>query len=234
MDWKPVAAHVLSVLEQYLVKQKSGVLDNYNYLLKQIISEIGGVKLSKRLQVFGSGLLNEKKKEYHPPDEVLFYQLGKMLAALIEAKLTDQEHRLQQMEQVAKFQTIKKLQEIRQLEPEGFEYWTAGYFEQFGFQDVAVTSFSGDFGVDVYMTCANKKRAIVQCKQYNGSVGRPTIQQTYGIMKLLEMDVCYVVTTGQFTQAALALGKNKDIVLLDGEFLASGKRPPGSKRQKLI
>lgn len=123
---------------------------------------------------------------------------------------------------------------MRALDPEEFEYWTAGIFETFGFKDVVVPSFSGDFGVDVYMTTPNGKHAIAQCKRYNGQVGRPIVQQTYGVMKLLEAELCYVVTSGRFTQYAAELGKRRDIVLLDGEFLVSGKRPSCSQRSRSI
>lgn len=208
------------------MSQKSGqpFAEDEDDWLGWIVSRIDKVQLQKGIQFLGAGLLN-KKMQTKKIDEQILYQLGRVLAARIKAKHQNYIQQLQQAERIRQLQTVRQLKLLRKLEPEEFEYWTAGYFEQFGFQDVTVTSFSGDFGVDVYMTCPNGKPAIVQCKRYKGQVGRPTVQQSYGVMKLLGAEVCYVVTTGRFTEEAIELGKRRDIVLLDGDFLVSGKLP---------
>jgi restriction system protein len=92
-----------------------------------------------------------------------------------------------------------------------------------GFRNVRIVPPGPDFGLDIYMTCPNGKKAIVQCKKYAAKhlVDRPVIQQTFGVMHLLSAKKCYVVTTSSFTRDALELGQRKDIVLLDGAVLAS-------------
>lgn len=115
--------------------------------------------------------------------------------------------------------------------PEHFGYWTTSYFERYRFRSVMVTTYSAGFTVDVDMNCLDGKRAAVQCKKYNGVVGRPTVQQTFGVMKLLKVKRCFVVTTGRFTSAALEVGRRRDIILLDGERITSSKPPAGSRQR---
>jgi HJR/Mrr/RecB family endonuclease len=231
--WKQAVKGLLDVFGDNLATfHENSIDDDSEHWLEQLVLRIDASKLRKALEAFGAGLLNERSRQYRSKglNEELLYRAGQMLYVRIKALQQNRARRLQQAEKIAQLREVKELKQLRALEPQAFEYWTGGYFEQFGFRNVTVTTLSADFGVDVHMTSPNGKRAVVQCKRYNGQVGRPVVQQTYGIMKLLDAKLCYVVTTGRFTKQAHELGERRDIILLDGPFLASGKRPFGSRR----
>lgn len=122
---------------------------------------------------------------------------------------------------------VKTRRQIEKLDPEEFEYWTADYLEQWGFKNAIVSAYGNDFGVDVHVTCPNRKQAVVQCKKYSKPIGRPVVQQIYGVMILLGAKRCYVVTNATFSRPAWELAEqHKEIILLDGAFLISGQKPP--------
>lgn len=191
--------------------------------------------LRKRLQVFGAGLLKRNTVSINSADEKLFYAFGKYISERIQNRRCNQAIRAEQERRYKEMGAIRTLKRLKAMTPEEFEYWTGGYFRQYGFRSITVTQISADFGVDVHMTCPDGKKAVVQCKRYDKpTVGRPTVQQTYGAMKLLKARRCYVVTTGRFTAAALELGRRRDIALLDGQRITSKRPPPGSRQNRRL
>lgn len=203
--------------------------NGHDELLDVVLAKMEPEKLQSGLKAFGAGMMGERKPRSSGVEEEALHKLGESLLRRIQQHQKNKALQAQQRSEIARLGASQTKQQLNKLTPEEFEYWTGGYFERFGFRNVAVTTFSADFGVDVYMTTPDGKQAVVQCKQYKGTVGRPVVQQTYGIMKLLEAELCYVVTTGKFTSAAAELGERRDIILLDGEFLVSGQRPCGSR-----
>ena len=64
------------------------------------------------------------------------------------------------------------------------------------------------------------RRSLVQCKQWKVfSVGRPVLQQMFGIMTAKSADEAIIVTSGRFTDEARAFARGKPIQLLDGPDL---------------
>lgn len=229
--WRKITEGVVEVLGDGLEAYREQVLnDDKQTWLDELFQRVDSGKLKKSLQVFGAGFLQKRVNRSHSRavDELLLHQAGQILFARLQEARENQSQLAQQKEQIERFADKSTLKELRKLSAEEFEYWTGGYFERFGFRDVVVSTLSADFGVDVYVNCPDGKQAVVQCKHYKGKVGRPVVQQLYGVMKLLRAEICYVATTGGFTKDATELGKRDDIILLDGRFLASGKRPPGS------
>jgi hypothetical protein len=188
-------------------------------------------RVKKGLTSLGAGFLGQKKSRSTDLDAKIAHEIGCAIGNGIRKLQNSATARREQNRRMAQMSGQYSLKQLKALDPIDFEFWTANYFRQFGFRNVTVTTFSSDFGVDVAMSTPKGKKAIVQCKRYTGgsTIGRPTVQQTYGAMKLLEVDMCYVVTTSRFTPLAMELNKRRDITLLDGEFLVSGKRPPGSR-----
>lgn len=228
--WKKIALTILDSLGAELVNYRDANLNgDQNDWPTTILSRLEPEKLQAGLQAFGAGMIGSRKPRNLGPEEELLHRLGQAILKQIETRKKNKALQAKQKQEIARLAAMQTRRQLNKLTPEEFEYWTGGYFERFGFKNVSVTTLSADFGVDVYMTCPNGKQAVVQCKQYKGVVGRPVVQQTYGIMKLLDAKLCYVVTTGKFTSAAVELGQRRDIVLLDGDFLVSGQRPPGSR-----
>ena len=230
--WKDLLETVVNRLEQ--AEDDPNELDEEWLYLVGLVSAADINRLQRSLAAFGAGLLNKQNRSKQTLDEQLLFRLGKWMLKGIQNLRQSHAVRQRQQERIAKLPDVQSVDKLRKLSPEEFEYWTAEYFDCFGFKNITVTSFSADFGVDVHMTCPNGKKAVVQCKnkiRSNKPVGSPTVQQTYGAMKLLEADVCYVVTTGTFSEKAKELNKQQDIVLLDGPFLLSGQQPPGSRKR---
>jgi restriction system protein len=64
------------------------------------------------------------------------------------------------------------------------------------------------------------RRSLVQCKQWKVfSVGRPVLQQMFGIMAAESADEAIIVTSGRFTDEARAFARGKPIKLVDGPIL---------------
>lgn len=112
-------------------------------------------------------------------------------------------------------QRVEKLDDLIQLLPEEFENLVAAYFRGQGYQ-VRVVGAQGDHGVDLVIFSPERKKGIVQCKRYRGSVGEPIIRDFYGAMIHEEAVFGYVMTTGRFTQQARAWIGEKPVYLYDG------------------
>jgi restriction system protein len=64
------------------------------------------------------------------------------------------------------------------------------------------------------------RKTLVQCKQWKTfSVGRPVLQQMFGIMNDERADEVIVVTSGQFTGEAREFAQRNPIRLVDGPKL---------------
>jgi restriction system protein len=86
-----------------------------------------------------------------------------------------------------------------------------------------VTPASGDQGADIVAwkgaTCA-----VIQCKMYKGSVGNAAVQQVLGAKLYYDADVAAVITTSDYTKAAVRLAERSDVLLLRSGDLDSFDR----------
>ncbi len=98
-----------------------------------------------------------------------------------------------------------------------FEEFVAQVFRSQGYF-VEFTRASGDHGIDLVMH-KQGKRAVVQCKRWDSSVGEPVIRDFYGAMLNSGVEVGYVVTSGYFTAQAVAFVADKPITLMDLDSL---------------
>lgn len=99
-----------------------------------------------------------------------------------------------------------------------FEEYTAELLKANGFDDVEVTNFSGDFGVDVIAVKDDIKYAI-QCKKYSSPVGIKAVQEVIGSKTMNDCHVAVVLTNNTFTKSAKELAKKNNVLLWDGEKL---------------
>jgi len=103
-----------------------------------------------------------------------------------------------------------------------FEYLVASVYEKEGYK-VQVTGRSHDGGIDIVAERVNaegKDRIIVQCKHTKQNVGRPVLQQLWGVVHNDQsVTRCDVVTSAQFTVQALEFALGKRISLIDGQKL---------------
>ncbi len=88
-------------------------------------------------------------------------------------------------------------------------------------QDVKLTSFTSDEGIDITAKERNKIGDVItygiECKNYpKGTVGRPVIQKLDSAINSKNIDKGIVVTSGVFSRAAKEYARSVRIQLIDG------------------
>ncbi len=111
------------------------------------------------------------------------------------------------------------LEQLYALQPYEFEQYVAELFRQKGYR-VKLHGRRGDNGVDLRLTQANGKEAIVQCKRYRKSVGPDIVRELYGTLMHERVAHAFLVTTADISDAARAWAQGKPMTLIDGRSLA--------------
>lgn len=121
------------------------------------------------------------------------------------------------------------LKQIQALSPSEFEAYTAyRLFKRQGYR-VLNTPDVKDGGIDVLVTDAFGRLAVVQCKRYNSTVGVGTVRDLYGTMIDAGAARAYLVASSRISDAARDWVQDKPIGLIDGERLAElSKAEPNS------
>lgn len=108
------------------------------------------------------------------------------------------------------------------MNPTEFEEFTGKALEALGYRDVKRVGGAGDLAADLTATDPQGRSAIVQCKRYTpGSrVGSPALQAFIGMRAVHhKADRGIFVTTADYTQQAIELANEHDVVLIDGDDL---------------
>ena len=121
-------------------------------------------------------------------------------------------------EGVARTHSVLTLEKLYALSPKAFERYVAGLFRQKGYR-VVVRGRSGDLGVDLELTGADGRRAIVQCKRYQNTIGAEIIRELYGTLMHERVIWAFLVTTADVSDAAREWAAGKPITLIDGTTL---------------
>ncbi len=119
----------------------------------------------------------------------------------------------------------RMLAELRKLSPSGFETFSKDLLEAYGFQDMQVTSVSGDGGIDGFgklkVGLAHLNVAF-QCKRWSkGNVQRPEIDKFRGASQGDYEQGIFFATTS-FSEGAIGASIKRGaipIVLLDGNAI---------------
>lgn len=104
------------------------------------------------------------------------------------------------------------------LNPGAFERYVAALFRRRGYT-VRVRGRSGDHGVDLELTRADDRRAIVQCKRYRNPIGPDIVRELFGTMIHEGAHHAFLVTTAEVSPAAREWAANKPMTLIDGANL---------------
>lgn len=113
---------------------------------------------------------------------------------------------------------IMTLEKLRSLSPQAFERYVAGLFRQKGYK-VVLRGSSGDLGVDLELTGPQGRRAIVQCKRYQNTIGAEIVRELFGTMIHEGVMWAFLVTTAEISDAARDWAAGKPITLIDGATL---------------
>jgi restriction system protein len=104
-----------------------------------------------------------------------------------------------------------------------FEMLVGEWFRQQGYRVVETGGAGADGGVDLELTRGGNNGDevfLVQCKQWRAyKVGVDVVRQLYGVMAARGAAGGFVVTSGRFTQEAVAFASGRNVKLLDGEVL---------------
>lgn len=110
------------------------------------------------------------------------------------------------------------LDELYALDPASFERYVASLFRQKGYR-VVLRGGSGDHGVDLELIGREGRRAIVQCKRYQSTVGEETVRDLYGTLVHEQAGRAFLVTTADISESARLWAFGKPISLIDGPTL---------------
>jgi restriction system protein len=118
------------------------------------------------------------------------------------------------------------LLKLNELTPRQFELFALKLLEAYGFNDVSVTSYGSDAGIDGHgklrLGLATMNAAF-QCKRWEGNVGRPEVDKFRGaIQGEYEQGVFFV--TSDFSKQARDASLKKGavpIILLNGEKIVN-------------
>ena len=98
-----------------------------------------------------------------------------------------------------------------------FERFICGLFKKMGYQSIQ-TKISGDQGVDVIATKGEKIVAI-QTKCQKAKVGNSAVQEVVAGKVMYNANECMVVTNSFFTQSAVELARQNEVILWDRKEL---------------
>ena len=110
--------------------------------------------------------------------------------------------------------------ELYALSPGEFEQYVGRLFRRKGYK-VRLRGGSGDLGVDLEVAKPDGRRAIVQCKRYQNTVGSEVVRELYGTLIHERAHHAFLVTTAEISEAAREWAANKPMTLIDGETLVT-------------
>jgi restriction system protein len=114
--------------------------------------------------------------------------------------------------------------ELHEMDPAAFEELVEQLLVTLGFEDVSVSPYSNDGGIDVRGTLVVgdviRTRMAVQVKRWKSNIGSPVVQQVRGSLGSHEQGL--IITTSDFSAGARTEAERPDAVpvgLMDGEQL---------------
>ena len=209
------------------------VIDNrYNYLLSKKVKDIQEIKDEKfqNIIIFIDEIGNlQKNKEINEHLLKILLKGKKVgITCLLYSKFCKRNLNLGYIEDLVdlydEFDIEKVISgEINNIELDkiddemdgyNFENCSANLLLNNGFNNVKVTQYSGDFGVDIIAYKDDIKYAI-QCKKYSSPVGIKAVQEVIGSKTMNDCHVAVVLTNNFFTSSAKELAKKNNVLLWD-------------------
>lgn len=102
--------------------------------------------------------------------------------------------------------------------PGEFEHYVATLFQRKGYV-VKRRGRTGDLGVDLELLAPGNRKAIVQCKRYQNTVGAELVRELYGTLMHEKALHAFLITTADISSAAREWAQGKPITLIDGATL---------------
>jgi restriction system protein len=166
-------------------------------------------------------IITENQRRTRRGERPRFVRYGKGYVGLTKWKGTGLAFQIEQHNQHVR---RKLIQQIGKMPPAEFEALIGTLLAKLGFEDVTVTSFKGDGGIDVRGTMVTgdvvRTRMAVQVKRWKANVQAPTVQQVRGSLGAHEQGL--IITTSDFSKGARAEAERADatpVGLMNGEQL---------------
>ncbi len=208
-------------------------IDNrYNYLLSKKVKDIQDIKDEKiqNIIIFIDEIGNlQKNKEINEHLLKILLKGKKVgITCLLYSKFSKRNLNLGYIEDLVKLYNDLDIEKVLSgeidnieldkidVEMDGydFENCSANLLLNNGFNNVEVTQYSGDFGVDIIAYKDDIKYAI-QCKKYSSPVGIKAVQEVIGSKTMNDCHVAVVLTNNFFTSSAKELAKKNNVLLWD-------------------
>ena len=125
--------------------------------------------------------------------------------------------RLEEKDSLINFED--RVEDLYSLSPREFEEYTQELLIRLGYENVILTPYVNDKGIDLFCEKDGKKIAV-QCKKYKDKVGSPEIISFIGAMVNARADAGIFITTGTFTFEAEAIAAKNPIILINKVKLA--------------
>ena len=103
-----------------------------------------------------------------------------------------------------------------------FEVFVCDLFRKLGFE-VETTNYSNDGGIDLVATYSQpifSGKYIIQCKNWEGSVGQHEVRDLYGVVMDQRANKGILITPSDYTQQAYEFAKNKNIELINASIFS--------------
>ncbi len=114
--------------------------------------------------------------------------------------------------------SLLELDHLFTFSPGDFEKYVATLFQRKGYI-VKRRGGTGDLGVDLELIAPGNRRAIVQCKRYQNTVGAEMVRELYGTLIHEKALHAFLVTTADISPAAREWTRGKPMTLIDGATL---------------
>jgi restriction system protein len=166
-------------------------------------------------------ILTEIKRYTERGDRPRFVKYGQGVVGLRKWMGEGLAYRIEQQNREAQ---NKLLSYIMDLSPEDFELLVSRLLAEMGFENIEVTSYGGDKGIDVrgilVVGDVIRTKLAVQAKKWKSNVHSPIIQQVRGSLGAHEQGL--IITTSDFSKGARAEAERNDAVpvaLVNGKQL---------------
>jgi restriction system protein len=166
-------------------------------------------------------IITEIERRKRRGEQSRFVMHGKGMVGLVIWEPEGLEGMIESHNRSVRKQLLKNIQEMPAVE---FEKLIARLLTEIGFEDVTVTPYSGDKGIDVRGTLvvgeSIRTHMAVQVKKWKNNIQTPTVQQVRGSLSTHEQGL--IITTSDFSKGAVEEANLPDkvpVALMNGERL---------------
>jgi len=199
-------------------------LERYsNYRSQSVINHAWYQRMRNLLE---RGLISRSGVTYEVTHDGLSYleRVGGLIEQTGREPVTGPQNEIRRLLKQQRSDVRERLRETPlEMDRSAVECLVKRVLEVMGYEDVEVTSRSGDSGIDVVANIEvgiTPVREFIQVKRHKGSIGRPVLDQVRGALYYFNANRGTIITTGRFSKGAQEVSfmpGAPPITLIDGE-----------------